>query len=220
MKHLFLFSGLGADKRVFDFLDLRGYNIHHVEWIQPQPKESLEEYAKRLSIQITAKHPVLIGVSFGGMIALEIAKLIPAEKVILISSAKSSNAIPAYMRFIKNFRLDRLIQIRSVKKPNQLLYWLFGVTAKEHQALLAAIMKDTDDYFFTWAIDVIPNWKNAADQRNAIQIHGTKDKILDPLSAEHLVTGGGHLMVVTHAKEVSDILRKVLAQTSPYFSVQ
>ena len=95
-----MLSGLGADKRVFDFLDLSDYSIYHITWIIPLPRESMAEYAFRLLPQITSDNPVLIGVSFGGMIALEIAKLISVEKVILISSATSPNAIPSYFKLI------------------------------------------------------------------------------------------------------------------------
>jgi hypothetical protein len=43
MKQLFLLSGLGADKRVFDFLDFSDYSTHHISWILPLPKESMAE---------------------------------------------------------------------------------------------------------------------------------------------------------------------------------
>src|SRR5688572_22332577 len=102
MKKIFLLSGLGADKRVFDFLDLSEYSVHHVTWNKPLVGESMASYAERLLPQISENRPILIGVSFGGMIALEIAKLISVEKVILISSAKSSDAIPSYFKVMTN----------------------------------------------------------------------------------------------------------------------
>ena len=40
-KILYLLSGLGADKRVFDFLDLSDYDIFHIAWIPPLKSESL-----------------------------------------------------------------------------------------------------------------------------------------------------------------------------------
>jgi pimeloyl-ACP methyl ester carboxylesterase len=212
MKELFLLSGLGADKRVFDFLELRNYNVHHVNWITPVPKESLAQYAMRLLPQITRNNSILIGVSFGGMIALEIAKLIPVEKVILISSAKSTAAIPSFYKFISKLRLDKLIRPASFKKPNEIFFWLFGVTSKKHKALLTSIMNDTDDTFLNWALHAIPSWKNNNSSSNhVIQIHGTNDRILNYKSADYPVIGGGHLMVVTNAREVSEILTKVLA---------
>ena len=100
MKKLFLLSGLGADKRVFDFLDLCQYEPHHVIWVAHVPYETITEYAKRLLPQITGHKPVLIGVSFGGMIALEMAKFIEVEKVILISSALTPQAIPPYFKMM------------------------------------------------------------------------------------------------------------------------
>ena len=121
-----MISGLGADKRVFDFLDLSAYSLHHVNWIPPLPRESMAAYATRLLPQITSDKPVLIGVSFGGMIALEIAKLVSVEKVILISSAKSLNAIPSYFKLIPKLRLEKLVRPGSSK--NQMKYF-FGSLA-------------------------------------------------------------------------------------------
>jgi len=210
MKELFLLSGLGADSRVFDFLDLSDYSIHHVNWIIPLPKESMAEYATRLLPQITSDQPVLIGVSFGGMIALEIGKVISVEKVILISSAKSPNAIPSYFKLIPKLRLEKWMRPASLKKPNEIFFWLFGVTSKDHKTLLASIMKDTDELFLTWAIDAVTRWGDSTSSNHVIQIHGTKDRILNVQNADYLVIGGGHLMVVTQAREVSDILKKIL----------
>lgn len=52
MKELFLISGLGADRRVFEFLDLREYKLNFIEWIQPLRNESIESYARQLLDQI------------------------------------------------------------------------------------------------------------------------------------------------------------------------
>ncbi|MDH4294838.1 MAG: hypothetical protein OEV74_01060 [Cyclobacteriaceae bacterium] len=84
MKDLFLLSGLGADSRVFDFLDLSNYNIHFIEWIDPHENEPIEAYARRLKVNIKKENPILLGISFGGMMAIEIGKQIRAEKIIII----------------------------------------------------------------------------------------------------------------------------------------
>ena len=57
MKKLFLLSGLGADERVFDFLDLSDCTIHHIQWIKPVPRESMADYAQRILPQITDPNP-------------------------------------------------------------------------------------------------------------------------------------------------------------------
>lgn len=210
MKKLFLLSGLGADKRVFDFLDFGEHRLHHVAWIQPRPDDSLSSYAQRLLPQITEENATLIGVSFGGMIALEIAKLIPVQKVILISSATSVAAIPTSFKVMAKLGMQRLLSPSLLKKPNEMLYWLFGVTDNKHKALLAAIMNDTDEIFLAWALTSIAAWKNNYYANHIVQIHGTHDRILSFQSADYRIEGGGHLMVVTRANEVSAILKIIL----------
>ncbi|HNC31654.1 MAG TPA: alpha/beta hydrolase, partial [Cyclobacteriaceae bacterium] len=89
MKEVYLIPGLGADRRVFQYLNLAEHSISHISWIEPLPNESIEQYAGRLTEQIKSPDPILVGVSFGGMIAVEIAKQIKTNKIILISSART-----------------------------------------------------------------------------------------------------------------------------------
>lgn len=123
MKDVFLIPGLGADRRVFDFLDLSDYSCHYIYWIDPLPDESIECYSARLSSQIKSSAPILIGVSFGGMIAIEIGKQIKTEKIILISSARTRNEIPWYIRWAGVLNMHRLPSAGWLKKPGCLLFY-------------------------------------------------------------------------------------------------
>ena len=80
-------------------VDFSGFSTTFVKWIVPQDKETIEQYATRLLDQITTTKPTLIGLSFGGIIAVEVAKQIDTEKVILIASAKTKNEVLFYYRF-------------------------------------------------------------------------------------------------------------------------
>ncbi len=80
MQNVYFISGLGADKRAFQFLNLRFCNPVFVEWIKPEHEESISDYAARLKDQIRDDHPVIVGLSFGGMIAVEYAKKFPVKK--------------------------------------------------------------------------------------------------------------------------------------------
>ena len=84
-KELYIFSGLGADERVFQRLDFSDFSTTFVKWIIPQDNETIEHYTTRLLDQITTTKPILIGLSFGGIIAVEVAKQIDTEQVILIA---------------------------------------------------------------------------------------------------------------------------------------
>jgi thioesterase domain-containing protein len=79
---IYIFSGLGANERVFSELDFTGFRTTYIKWLPPAKNQPIEKYASRLLAQITAPNPVLIGLSFGGMVAVEVAKQIKVEKVI------------------------------------------------------------------------------------------------------------------------------------------
>ena len=91
-----------------------------------------------------------------------------------------------------------------------MIFWLFGVTKKEHKGLLSAIMTDTDETFFEWAIGSIMSWKGNTPRCKIIQIHGTRDRVLSFMSADYVVPRAGHLMIVTNADEISRILQTLL----------
>ena len=211
MKDIYLLSGLGADKRVFDFIDFSGFNVHHVNWIEPISDESIQVYAKRLLTQILTPKPVIIGISFGGMIATEIAKLIDTERIVLISSAETKSDIPFAYKVIGTLRVYKIIQVIMLKSANAFSYWLFGVKRKEYQDLLKQILKDTDTKFLKWAVNVIPSWNNERRPNNVTSIHGTADRILPLRRADYVIKDGGHLMVLDKAAEISRILREILA---------
>lgn len=89
MSKIYILSGLGVDRRVFDKIDFGDLDVEFVDWITPLRNETLEDYTKRISLKITTENPVLIGLSFGGMVAVEISKIIKTKKIILIASAKN-----------------------------------------------------------------------------------------------------------------------------------
>jgi len=209
MKNVYLLSGLGADKRVFDFLDLSHYHIHFLDWIEPVKNESIVAYARRLSRDLEGKCPILVGISFGGMMAIEIGKLIHTEKIIIISSAKTRKSIPS--NFIaRTLKLHKRLPARLFLKPNEILYWLFGVRTKREKVLLRSILRDMNETFFLWAMDRILIWDNEVLLDNTVHIHGSKDRIIPFTSADFRIEGGGHLMVVSRASEISEILSDII----------
>ncbi len=102
---IFFLSGLGADKTVFQFLDLRPYETVFINWIPPIKNEPLRDYALRLKDSFIPDDAILVGLSFGGMLATEIAKEYPLIKTFLISSSKTKFELPAYYRTGKYFPL-------------------------------------------------------------------------------------------------------------------
>ncbi|HEY0262676.1 MAG TPA: alpha/beta hydrolase [Chitinophagales bacterium] len=213
MKHICVFSGLGADKRVFREIDFSGFDVTFIEWIEPQNNENLTSYAKRLANQITSDKPILIGLSFGGIVATEIAKIIDTEKIILIASAQTKHNIPFYYRIAGKLRLHKLLPTTLLKHPNIFLYRVFGVNTEKDKLLLSEILCDTNPKFLTWAIDKIITWNNEEKLNNVKQIHGTADKLLPIKYADYdvKVSGGGHFMTISQADELTRIIRELIS---------
>lgn len=217
--HLYIFSGLGADESIFQKIDFNfsAYHFTFVQWIVPEKNETIESYAKRLvKEQVYLEKPILIGLSFGGMIALEVAKQIDTKKVIIIASAKNKYEIPFYFRLIGKIRLHRLVPAWLLKKPNWFLYWLFGVTNRFDRQLLKQTLINTEPKFLKWAIDKIVRWQNRQVVQNVTHIHGTSDRIL-PLyfvNCDIKIENGGHLMILNKAEELMNILIKEIEMPS------
>ena len=211
MKNVYVFSGLGADERVFKYLDFSGFNITFIKWQQPNT-EPLNIYASRLLHQIVSPKPILIGLSFGGMVAIEIAKHIDTEIVILIASAKTKNEIPFYYRLAGRLKLHKLLSTGVLRRTNFLTNWLFGTKSNKENGLLQEILKDTDPIFLSWAIDQVVRWKNKEYKGNVFHIHGTSDRILPIrfVKCNMEIKNGGHFLTINKAEEVTKILKDII----------
>ncbi len=208
MSKIYILSGLGVDKRVFDNIDFGELNVEFIDWIQPLKRESLKSYAKRISEKITGNNPTLIGLSFGGIVAVEISKIIQTKKVILIASAKTRNELPGIYHFAGKLKLNKLIPNALLKKQNFVTNWFFGIETESEKQLLRTILKDTDPNFLSWAINEIANWKNIESPNNCIHIHGSKDRIIPfkNVPADFTIENGGHFMTVNRSKEIEVLI--------------
>ena len=208
--NIYLLSGLGADKRIFSKLSFSSdHQITHVEWISPISSEDLSSYARRLASQIDETKPfVLIGVSFGGMVAIELNKFMNPLQTIIISSASTDAQIPWYYKVVGLFKLYRIVPVKVLKAPTALAFWFFGTKTDEERKLLAEILKDTDGKFLTWAISKITNWSQRTILPNIYHIHGTADRILPLkfLKPNAEVSNGGHLMVFSNHDAITALI--------------
>jgi hypothetical protein len=146
------------------------------------------------------------------MIAIEVARYIEPEKIILISSLKLRKEIPLHFKLTAFLRLHKTMPPKFLQRPNRVLCWLFGVETTREKELLKAIISDTDPKFLMWAIDKIINWQNNIEYKNITHIHGTADRLLPPRKMQNLkaIPGGGHFMIVNKAHEISNIIDQVI----------
>jgi pimeloyl-ACP methyl ester carboxylesterase len=213
VKNIYCISGLGADERVFDRLTVNGCSLHHLKWIPPLVNESLSSYASRMSGQIKEKNPVLLGLSFGGMVAVEIAKQIVVEKLILISSVKTSNEIPRWMRAAGLLNLHKLISIKTNRFTEKADDKRMGIETKEEKNFVDHYRKRADPKYIDWAIDQIIKWKNTRLPENTFHIHGSNDRMfpLRNIRPTHVIENGTHIMILNRAGEISTYIEHILS---------
>jgi len=211
---LYCISGLGIDQTPFEFLDINPeFELVYVKWIEPKKRETLPEYALRLAEIIDESEPfALLGLSFGGMISIEIAKVKKPVKLILLSSIPNPNQMPWFYKLGNAFRVYAWFPFEFAKQKRRLIYKVFGIKGQAHKRLMDGVMEKTDSNFLRWAIRAILTWKNDEDVHH-YRIHGTNDKIL-PLSnceIDFVVEKGTHFMVVIQSDKISGIINRVLS---------
>ncbi|HWY97877.1 MAG TPA: alpha/beta hydrolase [Bacteroidia bacterium] len=209
MKKIYLIGGLGVDERVFTNIHFKNYEKRIVKWIEPLGDEPLTEYCKRLLTQIDASEPVTIaGVSFGGIVANEISKLIQVKQIVLISSVRSWREMPWYFRFSGKLNLHRLIPLKLARRANRFMRWFFLVKDPVHRQLLMDIAGETSPTYLKWALNAAVRWRGE-EVANALQVHSNKDRTF-PLQyikrPDLVIQGVGHFMVVQKAEEVGSFI--------------
>jgi Alpha/beta hydrolase family len=209
LKNVYFISGLGADHRAFSFLDLSFCHPVHIEWIPPNPGESLQHYALRLRTTIPESAPTIVGLSFGGMLLCEMAKHDNKMIGLMISSIKQSSELPGYYRLLEYLPIYKILPAPFLKRIAIFLRFLFGVTDKYRQLVLKEMIAATDPYFLKWSISAIVGWRNTVKPANIINIHGTHDRILPyrNVKADITLKNGTHMMPFNNVEEITGFLQ-------------
>lgn len=210
---VYLISGLGADRRAFYKIKLpRGYQAVYLDWITPLANESFPDYAKRFSEAIKQDEDfVLIGLSFGGMLASELAKIVSPKKVIIISSLSSYKELPWYFKLAGKFGLHKIIS-PSLYKQATIMNRFMGAGNKEMKSIVYSYVNNIDPAFIRWSLNAIVHWSHTERLSHLVHIHGSHDHLLPYryVKADYMIKNGGHLMVMNRADEVNNILQEVL----------
>ena len=206
---LILLPGLGGDPRLFDGQRAAFPELVTPRWIPPRPREPLTDYAARFAQVIDPECQCFLGgVSFGGVVALEVASHLKTRECYLIGSIRSPQQMPFRLKLLRP--ISDLIVI-----PKRLSPWALTCGGRRLKPTVRGALhqlKDSDEHFLRWAAGAILRWVPSADIAHVkvVQIHGERDRVfpIRKVSADVTIANAGHLVSLTHANEVNRYLRE------------
>ncbi|MEN8123999.1 MAG: alpha/beta hydrolase [Bacteroidota bacterium] len=213
--HVYFIPGLATGIHIFEHIKLpeNTFEIHFLEWLIPKTyNESIVHYAKRMSDNVIHQNSILVGVSFGGILAQEISKIIPIKKVILISSIKHHNEMPKRLNWILKTHFYKLFPSKTLASFNKDSKYAINDNLKRKAKLIDKYLQVRDEKYLNWAIFNVLNWQQNKYLRNTIHIHGSDDIIFPIKYIQNciVIEGGTHEMILTKSKTINNILQEVI----------
>ena len=213
--HVYFVPGMATNSKIFEHihLDETMYNVHFIEWKTPSSyEESIEAYAKRMCSEIMHDQPVLIGVSFGGIVVQEMSKLISTKKVIIISSIKSYSELPKRLRIAQKVKAYNYFPTKIIGNLDTYLSYFSKELFQKQIAAYNKYMSVRNSSYLKWAAKTVLLWNQEKPLPNCVHIHGTNDGIFP---AKHIrnyidIEGGTHTMILTKAKRITQEIQSVL----------
>lgn len=209
---IILLPGMGAGGRLLRLQRDALPSLCTPDWIDPREREPLNIYARRFADRIApAKQCFVGGVSFGGIVALEMAAHLHAEACFLIASVRSRNELPWPIRMLRPIaRLGPNGLGRAATCITRAMAPLLPARALGHLIRLSR----PESAFLRWASWAVLTWRPSAElaRLRVYQIHGSADRTL-PLSntqPDVIIAGAGHLLPITHPDAISEFIRERL----------
>lgn len=210
---IYFVPGLAANPKIFEHLNLSKvlFECHYLEWIIPKANdENISEYAKRMCTLIKHENPILIGVSFGGIMVQEMSKHIACKKVIIISSIKSNTELPKRLKLAQITKAYKLFPTSIVANIEKYEAYFFNDYLKKRAGLYKMYLSVREKEYLHWAIYNVLHWKQTKPNANTIHIHGNKDEIFPVKNIPNsiIIENGTHIMILNKAKIITNILER------------
>lgn len=226
---LILLPGLGSTPAVFDHQRKAfGDRLETPAFIPHQPNESVAAYAQRWAHQLSKPgddRPLFLGgVSFGGMLAQEMAMhLTPRPRaVILIATARQGDQVTGLLQFAE--LLGRYVPTGSVNKSLPLMKLAFALREgldDDDKARLMQAARQVDPAMTKWASSAAVGWPGfeaPTDYPTVHHIHSKRDWVIkapgDGADVE-LIDGDSHLLHMTHRHTVNRFLFETMLRYCP-----
>ena len=212
--HVYLMPGMAANPLIFEYIKLpeNQFKIHWLEWEIPLVNESLQDYAKRMCLKVTHKQPVLLGVSFGGLLVQEMSKFLDLRKLILVSTVKTKHEIPRRLQLVAKTKAYKILPTQLLGNVKLLAKYAFGETLNKRAELYQKYLSVSNKTYLDWAIKEMVCWKQETEIPNCVHIHGEQDAVfpVSNLSNYISIPKGTHIMIIYKYKWFNENLPKII----------
>ena len=213
---VYFMPGMAASPLIFSniFLSEDRFETHFLDWFIPEKGMSFRDYAREMCQRVVHPNPVLIGVSFGGLLVQEMGRLIKVRRIIIISSVKCTSELPAKMLFARYTHLHKFLPTGLVNNVELLSRYAFGERVGKRLELYEKYLSIRDKHYIDWSIDKIVNWKQATPLSCLVHIHGEKDTVFPIQNIKDCITvkNGTHTMIIHRYKWFNERLPAIILE--------
>lgn len=190
-----------------------GYNVVALPWVAYDPADTMATYAAKMAAQVSDTHAVIVGLSLGGMLSVEIARQHPQWQVFIVSSAKTSEELGYDSNLLRWLSRHDVVPSYFFHTPNFFILYALGADTPETKQMLSDMIRSADPEFVRWCTHALLTWNNDSCPANVTHIHGTNDKVIDSarVKPDYWLQDGSHIMVYDRATEVGKIISDCLA---------
>ncbi len=215
---LILVPGMGANQDIYAAQILAIPNLSVIDWLQPEDSEDLASYAQRLAERYDPGKPCLVGgASFGGIVAQEMAKHIPAKACILIGSIKDPSEAPWWFHSLRPLSgQTNLMPLKLLQASAGTSCEFPGLNSNKEISSVLRQFSRSDRELMQWSMQEILRWQGLSTHIETYRIHGDLDPIfpIGKILADYVVEKGRHVISASHPEEVTNFLKSILTKTS------
>ena len=214
--HVYLIPGQGSDYRLYKNITLDDpFQMHYVHHQEPAEGSSLQEYAALLFQQVdTSQAFILVGVSLGGMLAVEMNEWCDPLKTVVISSAKTRNELPFRYRFQRYLPIYKNVPGEISKQGALLLQPIVEPDRDQAKEVFVSMLQSKSPTFYERTIAMIMEWDRTTSPEGIIHIHGENDHTIPirNVAFDHALETGSHMMTLTEGEKITALLHKIFKE--------
>ena len=210
-KIIWCIGGLGSNAMHFRALKRHFPAARIIDLPKAKGKWGWEEYLQSFLKTQEEKPDLILGFSFGGLLAQRLQSHFPQAKMVLVNSITRRSQLPPLVRFLAAMRIHRAIPMALFHARNPISRWILKQLFGSAAGLFVGMMKEAGPYtcrFALRAVFELEPFTGRVDYR----IHGEQDQLfpIQYIKEPYVLLQGGHFLWLsegeTIAKYCADLL--------------